>query len=71
MGGPPMVDVREMLCAQALALVAHALAAMRPGDILEVRYNATDVKHDLVVWAQDRGYPVTEPDGATLQLMRR
>ena len=52
-----MVDVRDMLCAQALAVVAQALAALsdRQDATLEVWCNTDDVKRDLLVWAQERG----------------
>ena len=52
------VDVRQMLCAQALALVARAAARLQPGHALKVLYDTDDVKRDLLVWAQDMGYPV-------------
>lgn len=53
-----------MLCAQALAAVARALAPLQPGDTVEIRYDAEDVKRDLLVFAKDRGHAVlaTGPD---------
>lgn len=66
MGTPPrvVVDVRDMLCAQALAAVAQALAPLQPGDAVEIRHNAEDVKRDLLVFAKDRSHAalVTGPD---------
>ena len=62
------VDVRDMLCAQALTVVAQAAARLQPGQALEVIYDAEDVKRDLLVWAKDRGHPVEEPAQATLRI---
>ena len=66
----PLVDVSDMLCAQALARVAQALAQIKPGDTLAVRYNAQDVKHDLLVWSESLGHRVSEPDPCTLRIER-
>ena len=51
-----------MLCAQALA-------PLRPGDAVDVRWNAEDVKCDLLVWAQDRGHAalVTGPEALRMR----
>ncbi len=70
MGAPSSaaVDVRDMLCAQALAVVAQALEQCRPGTILSVAYNAEDVKRDLLVWARDRGYAVRDVRPDVLQI---
>ena len=70
---PPVlaVDVRDMLCAQALALVAKTMGRLAPGEALEVRYNAEDVRRDLVIWARERGYPVTPGDATTMQMQRQ
>ena len=57
-----------MLCAQALAVVAQALARLQPGSILEVRYNADDVRRDLLAWARERGHQVAEPAPSLLYL---
>ena len=66
MGAAQAVDVRDMLCAQALAVVARAMKPLRAGDALEVRYNAQDVKHDLLVWAKARGHPADVSDSSML-----
>ena len=61
--GAPTVDVRDMLCAQALAVVGHAAESLKAGEALDVVYNTEDVRRDLLVWAKDRGYdacPVSE-----------
>jgi len=72
MGAPATVrvDVRDMLCAQALAVVAQAMERLQRAQPLEVCYNAEDVRRDLLVWAQDRGYPVREVDGGVLRIER-
>ena len=71
MGTAQAVDVRDMLCAQALAVVARAREPLRTGDALEVRYNAQDVKRDLLVWAKALGYPADASDATTLSLCKR
>ena len=72
-GGVPQttVDVRDMLCAQALVQVARAMDQLAPGQALAVRYSADDVRRDLLAWAADRGHPATEAHPATLQLRKR
>ena len=62
MGGVSTVDVREMLCAQALALVARAVTPLEAGAQVRIRYSTEDVKHDLLVWAKSRGYVVHDED---------
>ena len=64
------VDVRDMLCAQALAVVASALEGLVPGTGVDVLYNAEDVKHDLIVWGQDRGHLVEVTGPARLAIQR-
>jgi TusA-related sulfurtransferase len=65
-GASATVDVRDMLCAQALAVVAQAVGKLAHGQSLLARYSASDVKHDLLVWARDQGHRVHEPGAATL-----
>ena len=65
------VDVREMLCAQALALVAQALAAYPPGAPVRVRYSAEDVRRDLVAWAAERGYGLRETGDGVVEIEQR
>ena len=64
------VDVRDMLCAQALALVAKALARLAPGEALDVRYNADDVRQDLLVWARGLGHPASVTGPMALRLIK-
>lgn len=83
MGRAPVarVDVRDMLCAQALALVARAVRQRPIGQATEVLYNAEDVRRDVVTWAADQGHRVREsstPGGgwsegaeASLEVTRR
>jgi len=65
------VDVRDMLCAQALARVAQAFARLAPGETLEIQYNAPDVKQDLVVWAEGRGHAVKDASADTLRIEKK
>ncbi len=62
------VDVREMLCAQALAVVAQRLGSLQAGQAAEVRYGTEDVKRDLLAWARERGYRVDVEAPGTLQM---
>lgn len=64
------VDVRDMTCAQALAVVAKALARLTETGSLEVRYNADDVKHDVLAWARAGGHRVQETSPGLLTLQR-
>ncbi len=64
------LDVRDMLCAQALALVAKALNRQAAGTSLAVRYNADDVRRDLLTWSAQRHLAVAEPEPGTLHLTK-
>ena len=72
MGAPQaaMVDVRDMLCAQALAVVARAVERLRAGERVGVRYSAEDVKRDLLVWAAARGHRVDDAAQRILHIER-
>ena len=65
------LDVRDMLCSQALARVAQAAARCQPGHVLNVWINAADVKHDLTVWASQRGAQVEEMTELSLRISLR
>ena len=65
------VDVRDMTCAQALAVVAKAVAGLVNGEALRIRYNADDVKRDLLVWAREGGHRVQEAPPDILRLQRK
>ena len=64
------VDVRDMLCAQALAVVAKAMAPLPAGTWAAARYTTEDVRRDLIAWAASRGYGVRDADGS-LELGKR
>ena len=66
-----MVDVRDMLCAQALAVVAQAVARLPVGEALVVEYSADDVRRDLFIWAERQGHQAAVGDGMTLCIKRR
>jgi TusA-related sulfurtransferase len=63
------VDVRDMLCAQALALVARAAERLGAGQVLVIRYNAADVKRDLLAWARERRHRIEDAGGDALRLL--
>ena len=65
------VDVRDMLCAQALAVVDESLKRCQPGETITIRYNASDVKQDLLIWASRLGHPVVEVAPDTLRIAHR
>lgn len=54
----PAVDVREMTCAQALAVASRAIKGLSVGQTLDVVCNAPDVKDDLLIWAGELGHAV-------------
>lgn len=62
------VDVSDMLCAQALAMVARAVARLPVGAILTVRYNADDVQRDLLSWSREQGLSIVEVGPRILRL---
>ena len=64
------IDVRDMLCAQALAVVAQALRPLRPGQTAAVQCTAEDVQRDLIVWARAQGHGVEESAGQMLHITR-
>ena len=64
------VDVRDMLCAQALAMVSAAVNRLNAGASLGVRYNQDDVKQDLLVWARTQGHCVQELQPQHLAISR-
>ena len=66
---PPMtlVNVRDMTCAQALALVAKAAVTLRSGEALDVQFSTEDVRSDLITWALAKGFGVQD---AAKELLR-
>ena len=65
------VNVRDMLCAQALAVVARAVDRLADGEALDVLYSTEDVKRDLLVWARDRGHQIGDSGSLRLRIERR
>ena len=63
------VDVRDMLCAQALALVAQAAERLAEGRRITVLYTTEDVKLDVITWARARGF-TAEASHSALRLKR-
>ena len=72
MGKPQPVecDVRDMLCAQALAQVARAAADAPRGATVRIAYNAEDVRRDLIAWARDRRYRIDPDTEGALRLTK-
>ncbi len=68
---PAPVDVRDMLCAQALAVVAKAVQVLPPGSEADVRYSTPDVRQDLIAWARQVGHAVEEPEAGRLTIRRQ
>ena len=56
------VDVRNMLCAQALMLIMHAVRDLPAGSVLEVRYNKRNVHRDLAAWAEVMEHEIESVD---------
>ena len=54
------IDVREMLCAQALAQVSSVMRRVDAGALIDVVCNAEDVREDLLAWADAQGHEVLE-----------
>ena len=70
-GASAAVDVRDMVCAQALAVVAKAVKSLPPGGIAYIRYSTPDVQQDLVSWAQQVGHVIEEAESGRLRLIRQ
>lgn len=68
--GDDAIDVRDMLCAQALAVVARALASRRMGEALMVSYGTEDVQRDLMTWAQAQGHAAHAAGDGVLRIAR-
>ena len=56
---PALVDVSDMLCAQALAIVAQAVQRAPAGAPVDVSFNTEDVRRDLCIWAREQGLTAT------------
>ena len=57
-----LIDVRDMLCAQALAQADQAIQRLPSGAILELVCNGEDVRDDLLAWAKQTGHSVLHAD---------
>jgi TusA-related sulfurtransferase len=66
-----VIDVEEMLCAQARAVVAQAVERLSAGEAVGVRYNAEDVRRDLVAWAQGFGHEINVEGRSVLMIVKR
>ena len=64
------VDVRDMLCAQALAVVSQLIERVAVRAKVTVQYNSEDVKRDLMIWATDQGHRVRAGRSETLEIER-
>ena len=65
-----LIDVRDMVCAQALARLARAARGIPAGDAVEVLCNADDVNRDARVWALTHGFLVEAREPQRLRLTR-
>ncbi len=50
------IDVRDMLCAQALAQAGLAMKRVQVDGAIDVFCNSADVEHDLRIWANELGH---------------
>ena len=66
-----LLDVQDMLCAQALAVVAQAVTDIAAGASVLIRYNSEDVKRDLRVWAAEQGHAGRDTPEGLLEIARR
>ena len=64
------IDVRDMVCAQALARLARAARLISAGDAVDVLWNAEDVNRDARVWALTHGFLVEAREPQRLRLTR-
>ena len=64
------VDVRDMLCAQALAIVSQRIERVAVHGSVVVQYNSDDVKRDLIIWATDQGPGVRAGHSETVEIER-
>ena len=58
-----VVDVRDMLCAQALALVDRTVRQAPARTPVDVIGNSADVRRDVSAWAGSLGHAVVSNDG--------
>lgn len=65
-----VIEVQDMLCAQALAVVAQAASRLQLNQGLLIYYNSKDVGEDLLAWAHTRGY-LTDSSNAHIMFLTR
>ena len=65
-----LIDVRDMVCAQALARLARAARLLPAGHAVDVLYNAEDVSRDACAWALEHGFHVDAREPQRLRLTR-
>ena len=72
MGTPTMrlIDVRDMVCAQALARLARAARLLPAGEAVDVLCSAEDVSRDARAWALEHGFLVDAREPMRLRLTR-
>ena len=56
----PVIDVRDMLCAQAIMVTTKAATPLAPGTVFDVVCNAADVQQDLLLWAKEVAFAVLD-----------
>ena len=61
------LDVKDLLCAQALMVVMKAVKEIDAGGTLEITFNSEDVKRDLVTWATELGHAIVSVDDQDMQ----
>ena len=61
------LDVKDLLCAQALMVVMKGIKEVESGGTLEITFNSDDVQRDLVTWATELGHDVVSVDDRDLQ----
>ena len=58
----PPIDVRDMVCAQAMAILSQAVTPLVAGETVTVLMNAEDVRRDVLAWSQHRGVMIERLD---------
>ena len=58
------LDARYLLCPMPVIRVQSAVAALAPGDVLEVRATDPGALHDIPAWCRVHGHEVLETESA-------
>ena len=56
------LDVKDLLCAQALMVVMKGVKEIASGGTLDITFNTDDVKRDLMTWAKELGHTIVSVD---------